>query len=61
MQLTSSFLLWVNRPENVAMAYDRSSGDLIKLSDCDYVRFLAADDSRIYWTCEDTLYWVDVE
>ena len=48
-----------NMPENVAMAFDRGSGDLIRLSDC-AVGLLAADDSRIYWTCGDTLHWVNL-
>jgi hypothetical protein len=59
MQITPGFVLWVNEPENVAMAFDRSSGDLIKLSDCAR-GLLAADDSRIYWTCEGALHWVAI-
>jgi hypothetical protein len=59
LQVTSGFVLWVDRPENVAMAYDLKSRDLIKLSDCS-VDLLAADDNAIYWTCADQLRWVDL-
>jgi len=59
LQITSGFVFWVDRPEDVAMAYDRNSGDLIKLSDCS-VNLLAADDDAIYWTCGDQLNWVDL-
>lgn len=60
LQVASGFVLWVDRPENVAMAYDLKSGDLVKLSDCS-AGLVTADDQAIYWRCgNNQLYWVDL-
>jgi hypothetical protein len=61
VQVTSGFVLWLDLPENVAMAYDLNSDDLIKLSDSDCsAEFVAADDNAIYWACGNQLNWVDL-
>jgi hypothetical protein len=61
LQVTDAFVAWVDLPENVAMAYDTKSGDAIRLSDSSCsAGFLAADDTAIYWTCDNQLHWVDL-
>jgi len=69
VQAVGGFAVWVNRPENEAMAFEQGTGDLIKLSNCD-AGFVAADEGRIYWTCWETdqngehratLYWVETQ
>lgn len=59
IQLVPGLLLWVNRPEGDAMAFDTDSRRLIKLSDC-VVTSLFADDDSVYWACGGNLHWVDL-